>query len=181
MRILIAVSAGAVITLLAPGLASANPPAAAPTRPAVTVYVAEADPGGDSAAVIPIPAATGKPGTPIKVHVSADPALLAATPDGTTVYLVDQGSGTVTPIDTATNTAGAPIPVGSSPSRHRDHAGQQDRIRRQPGVGDRDPDRYRDQHGRCPDPGRVLPHRHRDHAGRQDRVRAERHRRCRRR
>ena len=47
MRILVAVSAGAVITLLAPGLASANPPAAAPTWPAATVYVAEGDPGGD--------------------------------------------------------------------------------------------------------------------------------------
>jgi YVTN family beta-propeller protein len=119
MRILVAVSAGAVITLLAPGLASANPPAAAPRWPAATAYVAEGDPGGDSAAVIPIPAATGQPGTPIKVHVSADPALLAATPDGKTVYLVDERSGTVIPIDTATSTAGAPIPVGPPPAPSR--------------------------------------------------------------
>ncbi len=32
-----------------------------------------------------------------------------------TAYVVNGGSGTVTPIATATNTAGPPIPVGSDP------------------------------------------------------------------
>jgi len=32
-----------------------------------------------------------------------------------TVYVLNQGSGTVTPISTATNTAGKPIKVGHSP------------------------------------------------------------------
>ena len=42
------------------------------------------------------------------------PAGVAVSPDGKTVYVTNCGSNTVTPIDTATNTAGAPIPVGSS-------------------------------------------------------------------
>ena len=41
----------------------------------------------------------------------------------------------MTPIATATNTAGPPIPVGINPGRHRDHAGRQDRLRRQHGSG----------------------------------------------
>ena len=36
---------------------------------------------------------------------------IAITPDGRTVYVANIGSGTVTPIDTATNTPGKPIPV----------------------------------------------------------------------
>lgn len=32
-----------------------------------------------------------------------------------TAYVVSGAAGTVTPIDTATNTAGTPIPVGSGP------------------------------------------------------------------
>jgi YVTN family beta-propeller protein len=34
-----------------------------------------------------------------------------------TAYITNTGSDTVTPIDTATNTAGTPIPVGSAPYR----------------------------------------------------------------
>jgi hyaluronoglucosaminidase len=40
---------------------------------------------------------------------------MAITPDGTTAYVANTNYGTVTPIDTATNTAGTPIPVGSGP------------------------------------------------------------------
>jgi YVTN family beta-propeller protein len=42
---------------------------------------------------------------------------VAITPDGTTAYVTNVDAGTVTPIDTATNTAGTPIPVagGSKP------------------------------------------------------------------
>ena len=37
---------------------------------------------------------------------------MAVTPDGKTLYVVDQDNQ-VTPVSTATNTAGAPISVGS--------------------------------------------------------------------
>ena len=40
-------------------------------------------------------------------------------PDGKTAYVANAGSGTVTPIATATNTAGPPITVGSTPSPSR--------------------------------------------------------------
>ena len=40
---------------------------------------------------------------------------IAITPDGKTAYVANDGSGTVTPIATATNTAGPPITVGSDP------------------------------------------------------------------
>jgi YVTN family beta-propeller protein len=41
-------------------------------------------------------------------------ANVVITPDGKTVYVINQG-GTVTPIDTATNKAGTPIPPGKGP------------------------------------------------------------------
>jgi YVTN family beta-propeller protein len=37
------------------------------------------------------------------------------SPNGETAYVANMGSGTVTPIDTATNTAGSPITVGTEP------------------------------------------------------------------
>ena len=45
----------------------------------------------------------------------AAPASIAITPDGKTAYVSNAGSGTVTPISTATNTPGTPIPVGAEP------------------------------------------------------------------
>lgn len=47
---------------------------------------------------------------------------IAITPDGKTVYGLNYTSGTVTPIQTATNTAGAPINVGGSPGTGPDRA-----------------------------------------------------------
>ncbi len=70
----------------------------------------------------PIQTATNTPGA--SIPVGNNPDSLAITPDGKTVYvananygcLVDPNcSGTVTPIDTATNTAGTPITVGTYP------------------------------------------------------------------
>jgi YVTN family beta-propeller protein len=43
------------------------------------------------------------------------PWAIAITPNGKTVYVVNNGSGTVTPIGTATNTAGKAIIVGLAP------------------------------------------------------------------
>ena len=44
-----------------------------------------------------------------------EPVAIAITPKGKTAYVANSGSGTVTPISIATNTAGPPIPVGSVP------------------------------------------------------------------
>lgn len=41
---------------------------------------------------------------------------LAITPDGTRVYVADTGADQVVPVDTATNKAGTPIPVGEFPT-----------------------------------------------------------------
>ena len=54
-----------------------------------------------------------RPGTPIPVGHNPDG--IAITPDGKTAY-VGTSSGTVTPINTATNTAGKPIKVAATPS-----------------------------------------------------------------
>ena len=43
------------------------------------------------------------------------PAAIAITPDGKTAYVANFGSGTVTPIRTATNTALPPMKVGRHP------------------------------------------------------------------
>ena len=92
-----------------------------------------------------------------------------------TAYVVNDGSGTVTPIATATNTAGTPIPVGSHPRLHRDHPGRQDRLRRQRRCSATvTPITHRHQHRRAADPGRRRPVGHRDHPGRQDRLRRQR-------
>ena len=40
---------------------------------------------------------------------------VAITPDGATAYVANESTNSVTPIDTATNTLGTPIPVGSVP------------------------------------------------------------------
>jgi YVTN family beta-propeller protein len=47
--------------------------------------------------------------------VADDPVILAITPNGRTAYVANAGDGTVTPISTATNTAGKPIRVGHTP------------------------------------------------------------------
>jgi DNA-binding beta-propeller fold protein YncE len=88
-------------------------------------------PGGQTAYVVnsgtgtlvPIDLATQTAGKPIRVSVlenpggpSADPLAVAITPDGKTAYVLTpsldpQHSSVVTPVDTATGTAGKPIPV----------------------------------------------------------------------
>jgi YVTN family beta-propeller protein len=54
------------------------------------------------APVVGLPAASGPRG-------------VAITPDGSSAYVVNSGADNVTPIATAGNTVGAPIPVGSFP------------------------------------------------------------------
>ena len=70
------------------------------------------------------------------------PSDIAITPDGKTAYVTNVTSDTVTPIDTATNTAGPPIRPAAARC-HRDHAGRQDRLRRRRDLRHGDPDRHR--------------------------------------
>jgi predicted alpha-1,2-mannosidase len=51
------------------------------------------------------------------IPVGSIAADVAATPDGTTVWVTNFGDGTVQPIDVATLTAGTPVPVGSQCER----------------------------------------------------------------
>jgi YVTN family beta-propeller protein len=63
--------------------------------------------------VTPIRIATGTTMAPITVGLKPD--ALAITPDGRTLYVLNQLSATVTPIRTATRTALSAIPVGDNP------------------------------------------------------------------
>ncbi|HEV2378000.1 MAG TPA: hypothetical protein VGS19_38290 [Streptosporangiaceae bacterium] len=85
---------------------------ASPARP-VIAYVTG---GSDTATVTPIRTATNTALPPIKVG-NANELLetIVVTPDGTTVYVVNELANTVTPIRTATNTALPPVKVGSLP------------------------------------------------------------------
>lgn len=72
--------------------------------------------------VIPISTASNRPGKPIPLSNPADvpngqfsyDQLMAITADGRTVLATDGASPVIIPIDTATNTAGAPITVGKA-------------------------------------------------------------------
>jgi DNA-binding beta-propeller fold protein YncE len=67
--------------------------------------------------------ATGTIETPIRV--GNFPFGIAITLNGKTAYVANYSSGTVTPIRTAINTAGAPS-RRASPCGHRDHTGPRD-------------------------------------------------------
>jgi YVTN family beta-propeller protein len=70
----------------------------------------------DSGTVTPIHTATNTAGRPIKTGANPFAIAMAVTPNGKTVYVVnEEPHGTVTPIDTATNTAGKNIKVGVTP------------------------------------------------------------------
>jgi len=76
-----------------------------------------------SGTVTPIFTVTNTAGKPIKIPYSSSyspsgypgQTLIVSTPNGKTVYVASQSAGTVTPIFTATNTAGKPIKVGKDP------------------------------------------------------------------
>ena len=80
------------------------------TGGAVTIYAAS------KGQITPVWTATRTAGAPIGDNVeSQDQAVLAATPDGKTLYVADTEMGWVTPISTATNTAGPRITTGAGP------------------------------------------------------------------
>ena len=79
----------------------------------------------------------------------------------------------MTPINTATNTAGTPITVGSRPGAIAITPDGKTAYVVDTRLGHGNPDRDRDQHRWHADHGRRLPVRHRDHAEREDRLRRE--------
>ena len=118
-RTVTALAAAAAVVTLAGGAAYAAQPATAHAGTATaawrggcaansaargTVYVVNWTGG-----VTPIPVCTNKPGKPIPV--GDGPVAIAITPDGRIAYVANENSGTVTPIDTRTNKAGAAIKV----------------------------------------------------------------------
>src|ERR1019366_9235550 len=96
-----------------------TPRAIAITPNGRTAYVVSEFPG----TVTPIFTATNTADKPIKIPYSSSyvpsstpgQRLIVSTPDGRTVYAVSDTTGTVTPIFTATSTAGKPIKVGKDP------------------------------------------------------------------
>ncbi len=64
--------------------------------------------------MIPVSTSTYQVGKPVKTD-DILPYTMLITPDGKTLYVGDWGSGTVTPIRTAANTAGRPIKTGANP------------------------------------------------------------------
>ena len=79
------------------------------TGGAVTIYAAS------KGQITPVWTATRTAGAPIGDNVeSQDQAVLAATPDGKTLYVADTEMGWVTPISTATGVPGRPIKVGQT-------------------------------------------------------------------
>jgi YVTN family beta-propeller protein len=52
----------------------------------------------------------------LAISVGIEPGPIAITPDGRTGYILNEGSGMVTPITVATNRAGPPIKVGKYPA-----------------------------------------------------------------
>jgi YVTN family beta-propeller protein len=109
----------------------ALPDAIAITPNGTTAYVVnEGQVPNSPGTVTPIDTATNTPGTPITVGNT--PGGIAITPNGATAYVTNFGcaisrfmptcppptpdDNSVTPIDTATNTAGTPISVGKNPT-----------------------------------------------------------------
>jgi YVTN family beta-propeller protein len=83
------------------------------------MYIVDSPTGFVLGAVIPVSTAASRAGSPISV--GEQPRALAMLPgatasSGSTLYVVNIGSGSVTPVSTATREAGPPIPVGYLPT-----------------------------------------------------------------
>ncbi|MGO9211170.1 MAG: beta-propeller fold lactonase family protein [Terriglobales bacterium] len=97
-------------TTSAPGAPSASPVFAAAAG--VKLFVTE--PGLAPPSVADVSAASNS--VSLHIPVGTNPVALVATPDGTQLYAINQGSNNVTVIFPATDqVVGLPIPVGASP------------------------------------------------------------------
>jgi YVTN family beta-propeller protein len=97
---------------------SAQPEAIAITPNVKTAYVTIFS----SHTVTPINLSANKAGRPIKISGKSPgndftglPFAIAITPDGKTAYVTNGASGTVTPIDVATDEPGKPIKISGKP------------------------------------------------------------------
>jgi DNA-binding beta-propeller fold protein YncE len=87
-------------------------PSATGSMAAPTVYVLS---GGIQDALTPVHATANTPGRPIPLGPDlGQPQVMAITPDGKTIYVTD-GTNSVAPVSTVTNTAGKPISIGEQP------------------------------------------------------------------
>jgi YVTN family beta-propeller protein len=100
------------VCVIVPALTGARSATPAPATPTGTpiVYVANGPPS--TGWVTPISTVTNTAGPRINVGINN---VMAATPNGKTIYVLDQRSDTVIPVSTATNTAGPPIKVADFP------------------------------------------------------------------
>ena len=112
-----------IITLPGPTTSSPNAPSASPVFAAAAggkLFVTEPGLGAPSCngpgnCVADISVATTPPGVS-HIPVGSNPVALVATPDGTQLYSINQGSSNVTVIFPATDqVVGTPIPVGATP------------------------------------------------------------------
>ena len=97
------------------------------------------------------------------------PYAIAITPDGKTAYVAN--SGTVTPITTATDTAGTPITAGSDPYAIAITPDGKTAYVANNGSGTVTPITTATDTAGTADPGRQPPLCHRDHPGRDHRLR----------
>jgi DNA-binding beta-propeller fold protein YncE len=82
-----------------------------------TMYIVDSPDGLTFGQVIPISTATGAPVTvPITVGEQPGEMIVAPSGSGTALYVLNTGSGSVTPISTTTYAPGTPIPVGYLPT-----------------------------------------------------------------
>jgi YVTN family beta-propeller protein len=102
-------------------LGSGEPEAIAFAPDGNTAYVVS-QPSTTVITVTPIELTADTAGHPINVSAKpvpqgyfGQPLAIAITPDGTTAYVADGASSTVTPIDLATNTPGQPISLSGKP------------------------------------------------------------------
>ena len=124
-------AAAAVIAVAVPAGVGVLGHTPRPEQPpaATTLYVATYNSNlhTHEGTVVPVNTATNTPGLPIRVAggpnaptIADNVGKIAITPDGKTAYVSCLGNlagpGTVTPITTATNTAGKPIRVGAGPT-----------------------------------------------------------------
>src|SRR3981189_1841060 len=79
------------------------------------------------------------------VHVGVGPTGVAVTPDGARVYVANEGDGTVSVIDTASNAWIATVAGGGGDARRDPRLCGE--LQRELGLGDRHGQQYRDDDG----------------------------------
>ncbi len=90
-----------------------DPEGVAITPDGSTAYVAYSPFTTNKGALLPIPVADpNAPGTPINLGTNSAYAV-AVTPDGSTAFVTDLTGGNLVPVNLSSDTAGAPIPLGS--------------------------------------------------------------------